>query len=368
MSSTSKTTTENKPPEWAAPLYSEIGKDALDLYNSGTGLTPYPGSTVADYSPTTLAGINALTQAGGNWDTSATRGQFGELAQKAQNNPFTSLLQQAANGKLFKNAEGSANAIGTLADKIFGSEGGILSQYAKPSASSQNLQASARGDYLKDGNPFFEQQLANTLDDVQARTKSTISGQGRYGSDYHVDTLADTLADQAIGARSDQWNNERNWQLQSNSLIDAAEAARLTGATNAGNAYVGAYGDRANAQNALLGTQGSLLSAGANAYGQGIGQALDATGSMRDIDQQQFINELTGAESVLKAGGLLDNKSQAQLDDYVNLWTAMENQEWDRMAAATSLAGGVAGPYGVQNSRSKSSNPAAFLGALGGLK
>lgn len=368
MSSTTKTTTENKPPEWSKDLYKAIGADALDWYNSGQGLTPYPGSTVADFSPTTLEGIDALAAAGRNTNTGQTRGQFAELAADARKNPFTDALMGLANGGLARGAESSANAIGTLADRIFGGDGGILSQYNKPSAAATNLQASARGDYLDKGNPYFDEQLGNALDEAAARTKSTISAKGRYGSDYHADTLGDTLGEIAVGARSDQWNRERDWQLQSNAAIDAAEAARLSGATQAGNSYVGAYTDRAGAQNALLGTRGGILSAGSDSYGRGIDQSLAATGAMRDIDQQNFVNSLGGAEAILKAGGILDDKEQAKLTDYVNLWNATENQWLDRLAAASSLAGGVSGPYGIQDSRSRSSNPGAVLGGLAGLK
>ncbi len=368
MTSTTKSTESNEPPKFAAPLYDAIGKDALALYQSGQGLNPYPGSTVADFSPTTLEGLDALTAAGRNTNTAQTRGQFSDLASDARSNPFIKELMGLASGGLSRGAESAANSIGTLADRIFGSEGGILSQFQNPSAAATNLQGAARGDYLENGNPLFDEQLGNTLDDVARRTKSSTAGKGRSGSSYDVRTLADSLGETAVGARADQWNKERDWQLQSNSLIDAAENARLNSATNAGSAYLGAYSDRAGALNSLLGTRGGILTAGSNAYGQGIDQSLAATGAMKDLDQQQFVNSLAGADAILKAGGMQDDKAQAKLSDYVSLWDALENQEWNRMGAATAMAGGVAGPYGVTNSRSSTSDPAGFASGLLGAK
>lgn len=65
-----KTTTttqqqESAPPEWARPALERAGRDALALYNAGTGFNTYRGPTQAPMSAPTLAGLNNMLAATG---------------------------------------------------------------------------------------------------------------------------------------------------------------------------------------------------------------------------------------------------------------------------------------------------------------
>jgi hypothetical protein len=64
-SQTQKTTQENNPPAWAAPLFKQAAGDAQNLYNSKSGYNVYTGPTQANFSPQRLEGLNrAMTMTG----------------------------------------------------------------------------------------------------------------------------------------------------------------------------------------------------------------------------------------------------------------------------------------------------------------
>ena len=65
MSKSTKTTQENKPPEWAAEGLKRAGADALALYDNRVGFDTYRGPTQADLSDPTLSGMNSLLAATG---------------------------------------------------------------------------------------------------------------------------------------------------------------------------------------------------------------------------------------------------------------------------------------------------------------
>src|SRR5688500_6835400 len=98
MSKTSKTTQENKPPQWAAEPYKIAGSETTRLYNSGVGGNTYTGSTVGDLSGTTMQGVNQLAQAGQGWDRSGTRPLYGQIGAGAVSNPFINQLSNVAGG------------------------------------------------------------------------------------------------------------------------------------------------------------------------------------------------------------------------------------------------------------------------------
>lgn len=61
----SKQTTENAPPEWAAPLFKQSAKEAQSIYDSGAGGNVYQGQTVAGLGDTTKAGIGGVKDVAG---------------------------------------------------------------------------------------------------------------------------------------------------------------------------------------------------------------------------------------------------------------------------------------------------------------
>jgi hypothetical protein len=213
MSSSTKSTTENKPPAWAAPLFEQSATEAGGLYNSGVGGNAYTGSTVADLSGTTMSGVNQLATAGANTNTAGTR-------------------------PLFE---------------------GIGAASVGPSYAEQNLQGMADGSYLKNGNPHFNDALRGQLDQTASQVQSQFAGAGRYGSGANTGVLANSLGNIRSSALSDQFNRDSQNMLTANGQLDASRNAGLDRALNATGAMAGQ--DQQQFQNALTGA-GATLQAG----------------------------------------------------------------------------------------------------------
>lgn len=92
----SKQTVENNPPKWAEPLLKEGANAAMGLYNSGKGYNVYDGPTQAQFSPTTLQGMNALLTATGGGQPITNESVF--------NTPAIQQARQAISDVAAKNA------------------------------------------------------------------------------------------------------------------------------------------------------------------------------------------------------------------------------------------------------------------------
>ncbi|HEU4985207.1 MAG TPA: hypothetical protein VFT58_06155 [Nitrososphaera sp.] len=209
MGGSSKTTSENKPPKWAEGLFVQSADEASKLYNSGAGGNPYMGSAVADLSDTTMQGVNQLANAGQAWDTSGTRGLFGQIGAAA----------------------------------------------AGPSYAEQNLSQIASGQ----DNPYFEEALNSQLDKAAARVQSLMGGAGRLGSGANTGVLASELGGIRSNALFNQWNQNIQNQLAATGQMDTARFGGLDRAASAADAMAGL--DQQNFQNRLAGA-GATLQAG----------------------------------------------------------------------------------------------------------
>lgn len=72
------------------------------------------------------------------------------------------------------------------------------------------LKGVAGGDWLKGGNPYFEQALTDTRNNTTADVNSTFNNNGRFGADIHAQGLAQGLASSENAARAANFENE--WQ------------------------------------------------------------------------------------------------------------------------------------------------------------
>jgi len=194
MGTTSKTTTESKPPAWAQPLFTQSASEAQNLYNSGAGGNVYQGSTVAPLSDTTMYGINALSQAGNNSDTSS---------------PTRPLYQ------------------------------GIGAASVAPSYSEQNLNNMANGSYLESGNPYYMQNLQSNIDRSNALLRSQFSGMGRYGSNANQDVIDRNTKNMLFQGLENDWNRNQQNMLTANSYMDQARNQGLNRALDVTNQLYG---------------------------------------------------------------------------------------------------------------------------------
>jgi len=173
MSKSTTSTSENKPPEWAKPLFEQSASEAQKIYDSGAGGSVYQGQTVADLGGTTQAGIQGVSDAASNW------------SNPAYQNMLTAPTSAASN------------------------LGGM--------ASGQNLLS----------NPHFEDALKGQIDKTAAQVQSQFSGAGRYGSGANTGVLASELGNIRSNALFNQYNQDTQNMLTANSQIDAANANRL---------------------------------------------------------------------------------------------------------------------------------------------
>lgn len=166
--------------------------------------------------------------------------------------------------------------------------------------------------YLSE-NAYRQAALQPALDRTANMVRSSMNGMGRGGGAAETRALTESLGNIEMQSLNDDWNR-----------------------------------------------RAGLLSTG-------IGQAQQAATSMAGLDQQNFQNRMTGANAALQAGGLIDRNNQQNLDDYVGLWTALDNKDWGRLGMYEQALAGASADYGTQTSRTKSSNPAAALGAIGSI-
>lgn len=369
MSKTSKTTQENKPPAWAEPLFRQSATDALKLYNSGAGGNTYTGSTVAPLSGTTMQGINQLAQAGLGWNTAGTRPLYQGLGAAAVSNPYMSRITNAARGVggYAGQLGGVAGGVQDIADgqTAIGTGGDYRDIYGRaqaPTSAAANLSDYASGKYLAEGNPYYRQRLDKEIADANAMIQSQFSGAGRYGSQANQRTIADNTSNMLMQGLENDYNRQQANQLTAAGMIDQANQAALGTQLGAISGLTGVEGQNianrlsgAGLQGDLLSNAGNQLAAAGNLYsnaGQlystGIGQGLQAAGSMSDLDQRNFQNQLQGAGATLQAGGLLDQQAQKLLSDEVAKWYSLDNQDWTRLGMLQTAATGAAGPYGTQ--------------------
>lgn len=234
-SKSSKTTTENKPPAWAAPLFQTSASEAMKLYKQGVGGNTYLGPTVADLSDTTMQGVNQLAQAGQAWDTSGTRPLFQQIGAAA----------------------------------------------AGPSYAEQNLAQIASGQ----DNPYFEEALQNQLNKAGSQINSLMSGAGRYGSGAHTGVLASELGGLRTQALSDQWNRNIQNQLAAAGQMDASRLAGLGLGLQSADRMAGL--DQQNFQNRLAGA-GATLQAGSILDEQAQKQLMDEVAKFYALDNEAW--------------------------------------------------------------------------------
>lgn len=191
----SSQTTTNAPPSWAAPIFSQGGQDAQNLYNSGQGGNVYQGQRVAGLSGNTLGGINGLNSA----------------------------MNMYNSGAINRLATGQTSSGTNLADMASGKMVG--------------------------NNPHFDDALQGQLDKTANQTMSQFSGAGRYGSAANTNAMTSSLGDVRSQALSNQYNQDVHNQIAANQQIDGANQGQLNSLNNLYQGYSNA------AHNALTGGQ-----------------------------------------------------------------------------------------------------------------
>ncbi len=432
------TRTENSPPEWAIPLFRQSAEVAQGLYDSNTGFNVYPGSSVADMSKTTLGALNKLgnasyqtPEASVNALTAGTQGRLGannlsmynQIGQDARSNPsiggmqdlasqtgqlggqFTSNLGKYDDLRKRANDQTQVNNLTGVGERA----GGVTGLANDRIAGQGQLEKYARGDFLKEGNPYFQELLNKSVSEATAQTNSMFSGSGRYGSSANQSAVGQNAGDIMLKGLSENFAREQQNQLAASGMLadrrnskvgNNLAALGLEGqmygqAGQLGNQGVQTalqtlQGRQGALQNQLgaLGQQGNLLQGAGQMYQQGVGQQLAAQQGLNQnqlansgmqlqsaqtlagLGNQQFQNEMQANQAQLGAGQMFDRDAQMRLADQIAKFTANDNREWTRLGALQAAAQGSAGQYGTQVSNQQVQqgfNPLGPLGLLGAL-
>jgi hypothetical protein len=198
---------------------------------------------------------------------------------------------------------------------------GSLAGGSGPSLTEQNLMGVANGNYLNGGDPYFEQNLAKTLNETSSGINAGLGASGRLGSNLQLQSLSEGLGNVSNAARSQQYQTERDRQVQA---LGAIEGQRQQGV---GNAFA--------AQAALPGLyQAGLMPS--QVQGQ-VGAAQDADAlARRQGDYELFSRQANGQTDLLaKLSSILAGNASAS-----GSTTSKEVPWWQvGLGAASTIAG-----------------------------
>jgi hypothetical protein len=291
-------TTQTSSEPWGAaqPALKTGLEDAQKLYKSGVGSQPYTGSTVVPYAQQTIQGMN-------NQETVANRYQprFEEQAGRVYGN--------AAQGGLNELQRGSVD----------------------------RLQGMAGGSMLT-GNPYIDQVIGNTSEDIGKSSNLMASAAGRYGSGGHQGVIADAVGDVSSKMRMQNYDTERGYMQDAiGSLFNAGQQQQ-----NNINANTGAMSDAYQAAMAPANTLQSIGGAYEDLQGRTMNDQMRIFSEMQNAPWQQ-IGRLQGVAS---GAGTMGGTGQ----------TTAQGPSKIGSGIGGALAGyGMGGPAG------------AALGGLGGL-
>lgn len=195
-------------------------------------------------------------------------------------------------------------------------------------AAQDYLTGTARGDFL-DGSPYLDDIISKNAEDIGTQTNQLFAAGGRYGSGAHQGVLADSIGDMASNLRNQNYQFERGNQLGAANALESSQVGRALGAAGLEN--------------------------------QGFQNMLGMISQLPTIQG----NKVFDANQQMGIGGAIDSRTQQGLDNLINQWNQLENEDWARLGGLISAAQGVAGPYGTQTATSK--QPMNFAGLLGAL-
>lgn len=273
------TTVQNNDP-WgpAQPYLKEIMSGAQNLYKNDTGYNPYPHDTYIPYSQPTQTALDQMT------------------GIAMQGNPLAAPgVQQIGN--------------------VIASGG--MSQ--EQNLAQQPLWQSASGQFLENGNPYFNARLDDQLGRVGDQVNREFSAMGRLGSGSHANAMTDRLSAARVDAMSQDYDRERAYQNQ------AAQ---------------------------------SLV----NNYAAGQGRMMNAVGMAPGAYNQMF----QPSERLARIGAAYEGKDAERLASDLQRWNMKESRPYDQLARYQGLVGGMGQLGGAQVGTQSQPGTSPLLGALGG--
>jgi hypothetical protein len=178
-------------------------------------------------------------------------------------------------------------------------------------AAQQNALGTLNGDYMNpDSNPWLKNTVDTALNDVTGRVNSQF-GNSNFGSSANQELLTRNLADTASNIYSQNYQNERNRQMQDQALAptlgqtDYTDAQALLGVGGARQGLAQQYLDQANGlYNNYIGYPQAQLDAYGNVIRTGMGVGSSSTSTSPNPNQSSpLAGALGGAATGFSLGG-----------------------------------------------------------------
>jgi hypothetical protein len=385
--STSPAPTQANAANGGMPAWAKVGSDAYNKMNTTLQTAPMNAAVTGIQNGGMTAGtkqdVNTLGQIAKNGGTNGNIDWAANfLKNAAGQNVDTSQLQGILNG--MQNP-------GTVSAQNYQN---VYDKAGQAGANEQYLSGTASGSMLEN-NPYIDKMVQNAENDVADQTNRMFAAGGRYGSAAHQGTLADSLAKTSNDLRFNNYNQERDRQLNAANAISGEQGNRLGLQGNAASGVAGIEGtnignqmqsdvNRGNIAQTIAGIQGNNIDRGTNAASSvgNIGQnqitnKMNAATSGAGLENQgiqnvqNFISQLPtiqqnktyDADKQASIGSGIDQMSQGQLDDLMNQFSQYDMKDWAKLGGLLSAGTTAAGNWGT--STSKQSTPMNILGTLG---
>ena len=285
-------TTRSEPWKEAQPALKYGLDEAQRLYEEGSGFNPFQGNRVAGFGPTTLGAMS---------------GMLGYANQP------TNLFANAKN-TVNSTMNGPGITTGALYNDLYNQ------QSSNPNAAREYLTEVARGDYLGQGSPEWQQALDYQMGALSDDINRGFSGMGRYGSGAHAATSAREIGQQRNMALAQQQQQEEARQLAAVNAMMSGDQAQ--------------YGNQLGALAGMTGVEG-----------QNIANKLSAAQMAPNVWQAGLMPEMTKAG----IGQAEDQLSQNQINAQMEKWNEQQMADWMRLQAMNQTAQGAGGLGQTQN-------------------
>lgn len=183
-------------------------------------------------------------------------------------------MNQAANQ--FQNV-GQVNVPGQVSEQNYQS---VYDRAGQPGAAEHYLKGTAQGQYLN-GSPYLDEIIAKGSQNVADQTNQMFAAGGRYGSAAHQGTVSDAVSNYAGQLRNQNYQQERDRQVQAAGTLENAQQGRL--------------GIQSGAAGGLANVQGQNIGNSMNAQSQNIAHRLNAAGQLGQLGQQRVGNMMGAA-------------------------------------------------------------------------
>jgi hypothetical protein len=162
-----------------------------------------------------------MSKGGGQKSTTTT-------APPAWVQPIIQGVAHDITGTVHGNADALQGLSSSLTDALPGIQSMALDQSGLQPGQNY-LDSVLSGHYLGQNNPYLNQMIQQTGQDVGNKVNSTFSQAGRTGGGANQQLLSKGLADSENSLRYQDYSNERNNMTQAASQLPSYQAARLSG-------------------------------------------------------------------------------------------------------------------------------------------